>query len=143
MIHFRTENIELPHLNILTLQRWITKTVISYGLKVGNINYTFCDDKKIIEVNRQFLNHDYYTDIITFDYSTDKVVSGDLFISVDTVISNAKQFEVDFQQELHRVIIHGVLHLCGEDDKTDEAQALMTKAENKALSHLENLSSNI
>ncbi len=137
MIHFIAENIELPPLEISQLQRWITQTVLSYGFKVGNIHYTFCDDKKIIEVNRQFLNHDYYTDIITFDYSTDKMVSGDLFISLDTVMSNAEKFKVDFQQELHRVIIHGVLHLCGEDDKTDKAQALMTEAENKALKKLQ------
>ncbi len=133
MIQFLSENIQLPDLNVSAVERWIKKTVASYGLKTGNINYIFCDDERIIEVNRHFLNHDYYTDIITFDYSTEKVIAGDLFISIDTVASNSKQFNVDFNQELHRVIIHGVLHLCGEDDKTDEAQINMTKAENKAL----------
>ncbi len=139
MIHFASENIKIPHLDNLLLQRWITKTVASYEKKVGTINYIFCDDDKIIEVNRQFLNHDYYTDIITFDYCKAKTVSSDLFISIDTVRSNAEKFNIDFNEELHRVIIHGVLHLCGEDDKTDEAQAEMTKAENKALELLKNM----
>ncbi len=136
MIHFTSENIEFPQLNTSALKVWIIQTVASYGLKVGNINYTFCNDEKIIEVNRQFLKHDYYTDIITFDYSINKIISGDLFISLDTVMSNARKFNVEFEKELHRVIIHGVLHLCGEDDKTEQAQELMTKAENKALNSL-------
>ncbi len=139
MIHFTSENIEIPHLDQSLLQRWIKKTVAFYGKKVGTINYVFCDDKKIIEVNRQFLNHDYYTDIITFDYCKGKTVSSDLFISIDTVRSNAEKLNTDFNEELHRVIIHGVLHLCGEDDKTDKAQAEMTNAENKALKMLKEL----
>ncbi len=141
MIQFSFENIKVPNLDTQILQRWIRRTVDSYRLKVGNISYTFCNDEKIIEVNRRFLHHDYYTDIITFDYSTEKIVSGDLLISLDTVASNAEKFNVRFEEELHRVIIHGVLHLCGEDDKTDEAQTHMTKAENKALELLHSLTS--
>ena len=109
----------------------------SYGKKVGDIAYIFCDDEKILEVNRQYLQHDYYTDIITFDYTEDNVISGDLFISLDTVRSNSEEQGTVYEEELHRVIIHGILHLCGINDKGPGERELMEQAENKALSLLQ------
>ena len=112
---------------------WIKAVAASYGKKVGEVAYIFCDDEKILEVNRQYLNHDYYTDIITFDYCTDNTVNGDLFISLDTVRSNAEAFGKTYEEELHRVIIHGILHLCGINDKGPGEREIMEAAENKAL----------
>ena len=109
----------------------------NYGKKVGDIAYIFCDDEKILEVNRQYLQHDYYTDIITFDYTEDNVISGDLFISLDTVRSNSEEQGTTYEEELHRVIIHGILHLCGINDKGPGERELMEQAENKALSLLQ------
>ena len=104
-----------------------------YGKKVGDIAYIFVDDEKILEVNKQYLQHDYYTDIITFDYSEEDVISGDLFISLDTVRTNAQQVDATYEEELLRVIIHGILHLCGIDDKGPGEREIMEAAENKAL----------
>ena len=101
--------------------------------KVGEIAYIFVNDEKIIEVNRQYLQHDYYTDIITFDYSEEDTISGDLFISLDTVRSNAEQLGIPYEQELNRVIVHGILHLCGINDKGPGERELMEAAENEAL----------
>lgn len=136
MIHFHSENIELPSISQADISRWIKQIATQNGKKIGNISYIFCDDAKILEVNNQFLQHDYYTDIITFDYSSDKVISGDIFISVDTVKSNAESLKTDFFEELHRVIIHGILHLCGQDDKTEKSQKEMSKKEDEALNLL-------
>ena len=99
----------------------------------------FCDDEKILETNRNFLNHDYYTDIITFDYSTGNRVGGDIIISLDTVKSNAREYAVSFEDELHRVIVHGILHLCGLKDKTPEERREMEAAEDKALDNLKDI----
>ena len=99
---------------------WIKAVADTYGKKVGEIAYIFCSDEKILEVNRQYLQHDYYTDIITFDYCEGKKLSGDLFISLDTVRTNAEQFNAPYETELYRVIIHGILHLCGINDKGRE-----------------------
>lgn len=112
---------------------WVKRVAATYGRKVGDIAYIFCNDEKILEVNRQYLHHDYYTDIITFDYDEDDVISGDLFISLDTVRSNAQQLGVPYEQELNRVIIHGILHLCGINDKGPGEREIMEAAENKAL----------
>jgi rRNA maturation RNase YbeY len=112
---------------------WIKQVADNHHKKIGDISYLFCDDEKILSVNRQYLQHDYYTDIITFDSSGEKMLQGDIFISLETVASNAKEYQVPFQQELYRVIIHGILHLCGIDDQTEEEQAIMTQQENKAL----------
>ena len=112
---------------------WIRRVAQTYGKKVGEVGYLFCDDEKILEVNREFLNHDYYTDIITFDYCEDDVLNGDLVISLDTVRTNAELFGKDYEEELHRVIIHGILHLCGINDKGPGERELMEAAENKAL----------
>lgn len=112
---------------------WVKRVAASYGRKVGDVAYIFCDDEEILRVNRQYLQHDYYTDIITFDYDEDNVISGDLFISLDTVRTNAEQLGVSYEQELNRVIIHGILHLCGINDKGPGEREIMEAAENKAL----------
>ena len=117
---------------------WVKRVAASYGRKVGDVAYIFCDDEEILRVNRQYLQHDYYTDIITFDYDEDNVISGDLFISLDTVRTNAEQLGVSYEQELNRVIIHGILHLCGINDKGPGEREIMETAENKALAMREN-----
>ena len=133
MISFIADSIEMPVLNERKVTRWIKAVAADYGFAVGNINYIFCSDERELEVNRQFLGHDYYTDIITFDYSTPSVLNGDIFISLDTVRSNAEQLNISFDAELLRILIHGVLHLTGQDDKTPETKAQMTAKEEKAL----------
>lgn len=116
---------------------WIKSVAALHGKTVGDIAYIFCSDEKILDVNRMYLQHDYYTDIITFDYSEDDMISGDLFISLDTVRTNAEKFAVAYDSELYRVIIHGVLHLCGIDDKAPGARAVMERYENEALQLLD------
>ena len=110
-----------------------------FDKSVGNISYIFCNDDEILEVNRQFLQHDYYTDIITFDYSKRLRIHGDIFISLDTVRSNAEQLGVPYDRELRRVIIHGILHLCGVDDKAPGQREIMEGFENQSLDLLEQL----
>ena len=137
MISYQTEEIQMPAIKKREVSEWIKKVADEYGKKVGDIAYIFCSDEKILEVNKQYLQHDYYTDIITFDYTEGNRISGDLFISLDTVKTNAEQFaDNDYQRELHRVIIHGVLHLCGINDKGPGEREVMEAAENKALSML-------
>ncbi len=126
----------MPKIRKRDTNAWIKTVAQSYGKKVGDIAYIFCDDEKILEVNRQYLQHDYYTDIITFDYTEDNVISGDLFISLDTVRSNSEEQGTTYEEELHRVIIHGILHLCGIDDKGPGERELMEEAENRALALL-------
>jgi rRNA maturation RNase YbeY len=104
------------------------------GLVMGDINFIFCSDEYLLKINKQFLNHDYYTDIITFDYSSDTLLSGDLFISVERVLENSKIYKTVFQEELRRVMIHGILHLMGYKDSTNEESQKMREAENGALS---------
>lgn len=113
---------------------WYTKVSLQEDKELGDVTIIFCSDDYLLEVNREHLDHDYYTDIITFDYSDFPIVSGDLFISVDRVKENATDFNVSFEHELHRVIIHGFLHLCGYFDKTNEDELLMRSKENQALS---------
>ncbi|MBR6492822.1 MAG: rRNA maturation RNase YbeY [Paludibacteraceae bacterium] len=136
MISFVCEDIAMPTLDERKVGRWIRAVAAEYGFGVGNIHYIFCSDEKELEVNRQFLGHDYYTDIITFDYSTDSILNGDIFISIDTVRSNAEQLGIAFEQELLRILIHGILHLTGQGDKTPETKAEMTKKEESALALL-------
>ena len=136
MITFLTEQIELPNIDQTKIREWIKKVAASYGKRVGEIAYFFCNDEKILAVNREYLQHDYYTDIITFDYCQGNRLSGDLFISLDTVRSNADMLGTDYNTELHRVIIHGVLHLCGINDKGPGEREMMEAAEDKALSML-------
>ena len=127
------ERVEQPSIDLAKISNWIEEVAKSHDRIVGPLTYIFCDDEKIIEVNRQFLQHDYYTDIITFDYSRGKRISGDMFISLDTVASNAEMLGVSYDTELHRVIIHGVLHLCGIDDKGEGEREIMEGFENEAL----------
>jgi rRNA maturation RNase YbeY len=136
MIQYIAENVKMPALQKQRINRWIKEIADGYGKKTGDIAYVFCDDQKILEVNTQYLEHDYYTDIITFDYTTGNTISGDIFISLDTVKSNADEYGADFETELHRILIHGILHLCGNDDKSPELRADMTNKENKALGQL-------
>jgi len=136
MIQYIAEEIELPTLEKRNINRWIKEIAADYGKKVGEIAYIFCSDTRILEVNKQYLNHDYYTDIITFDYTESNIISGDIFISIDTVKSNAEEFSQSLTAELHRIIIHGILHLCGQEDKTPELRLEMTRKENVALGKL-------
>ncbi len=121
-----------------TIRRWIDHTIAAEGLERGEISIIFCSDDHLLGINRRFLNHDYFTDIITFDYSTEETLSGDLFISVDTVRANAKELGIPFPEEMNRVVIHGILHLCGYKDKTTEEAATMRMKENHYLSVLKN-----
>lgn len=123
----------MPKIRRREITSWIRRVAATYGKKTGDIGYLFVDDEKILEVNRQYLGHDYYTDIITFDYSEEDVIQGDIFISVDTVRSNAEERGLTFDNELHRVIIHGILHLCGINDKGPGEREIMEMAENRAL----------
>ena len=138
-IYYQNEDVKLPSIRRRETTRWIKSVAERYNKKIGDISYVFCSDAKILDVNKEYLKHDYYTDIITFDYSDDSTISGDIFISLDTVRSNSEQFATDYNDELHRVIIHGVLHLCGINDKTDEEQNYMTQCENSALLELKSM----
>ena len=136
MISFLCQDTEMPTLDERKIGRWIRAVAADYGFAVGNIHYIFCSDERELEVNREFLGHDYYTDVITFDYSTASTLNGDIFISLDTVRSNAEMVGTTFEHELHRILIHGVLHLTGQADKTPETKAVMTEKEEKALAKL-------
>ncbi len=133
MISYQTDGVKMPAIKRKENSAWVKAVAASYGKKVGEIAYIFCSDDKILEVNRQYLQHDYYTDIITFDYCEGDTISGDLFISLDTVRTNAEQEGTTYDEELHRVIIHGILHLCGINDKGPGEREIMEAAENKAL----------
>lgn len=126
----------MPPIDEARIARWIRAVAAGYGFSVGELNYIFCSDERELQVNRDFLGHDYYTDVITFDYSTPSTIAGDIFISLDTVRSNAEQVGVPFLDELHRIIIHGALHLTGQGDKTPETKAQMTAKEDQALAML-------
>ena len=134
MISYNTENVKMPKLGKRETNAWIKAVAAKYGKMVGEVAYIFCDDPKILEVNNEYLGHDYFTDIITFDYCEGDRLSGDLFISVDTVRDNAIEYGTDFKDELNRVIVHGVLHLIGYDDHSDEDVAQMRAKENYYLS---------
>ena len=125
-------------LNARYVARWIRAVAAEYGYSVGDINYLLCNDEQILAVNREFLHHDYYTDVITFDYTTAQCLNGDIFISLDTVRSNAEMVGATFDHELLRILIHGVLHLTGQADKTPETKAEMTRKEEKALDLIRN-----
>lgn len=139
MISYNTINVKLPNISHRRTTAWVKAVAASYGKRVGEVAYVFCDDEKILEVNRQYLKHDYYTDIITFDYCEGDLLSGDLFISLDTVKSNAELFGKDYEDELHRVIIHGILHLVGINDKGPGEREIMEAAEDKALALLKEM----
>lgn len=135
-IDFLTQGVEMPDFNQDTVKRWIEAVVRTFDKSVGNLTYIFCDDPKILEVNRTYLKHDYFTDIITFDYSNHRRISGDMFISLETVRTNAAQFAKSYDEELMRVVIHGVLHLIGINDKGPGEREIMEAHENEALAML-------
>lgn len=132
-ILWSAEQVQIPEVNYRMLEKWISRVAEVHGRVVGNIVYVFCDDEYILRTNREFLQHDYYTDIITFDYCKGKVISGDLVISLDTVRSNAEGLGVPYMQEFLRVVIHGILHLCGINDKGPGEREIMERNEDEAL----------
>lgn len=138
-VTFLSEGVQMPTLDQEKVSEWVEDVARSYGKRVGHVTYIFVDDAYILTVNRKFLRHDYYTDIITFDYSEGAVIGGDLFISLDTVRSNAGELGVPYGQELLRVVIHGILHLCGINDKGPGERETMEAAEDKALNLLEGM----
>ena len=133
MIEIQEINIESLELKVNQFNSFITPILVSEKKIEGDIVLIFCSDDYLLEINKKHLNHDYYTDIITFDYCVENIVSGDLYISVDRIKENAKTFEDTFINELTRVVIHGVLHLCGHNDKTEADQKNMRNLENKYL----------
>lgn len=139
MITYNVIDVKMPEISHLETTKWVRAVAASYGKRVGEVAYVFCNDDKILEVNRQYLKHDYFTDIITFDYCEGDMLSGDLFISLDTVRTNAELFHKTYDDELHRVIIHGILHLVGINDKGPGEREIMEAAENKALDLLQKL----
>ena len=136
MITYSTENVKMPAIRRRDTSAWIRRVAATYPKKVGEVGYLFCDDEHILEVNREYLGHDYYTDIITFDYCEGDTISGDLVISLDTIRTNAELFNKPYEEELHRVIIHGILHLCGLNDKGPGEREQMEAAEDRALALL-------
>ena len=138
MISFSFKNIEKPAFDEAKTAVWLRAIAAKHGRKIGNVSYVFCNDNEILGINRQFLQHDYFTDIITFDNSTGNTLNGDIFISIDTVKSNAEEYSKLFENELKRVIVHGILHLCGQNDKTETEAAQMRKMEDEALANLFN-----
>lgn len=136
-ITYCAERVKVPPFRRRKVSSWIRDVAAKYGKKCGDIAYIFCDDEKILEVNRAYLQHDYYTDVITFDYSEDNVISGDIFISLDTVKSNALQYGQPYETEVYRIIIHGILHLCGINDKGPGEREKMSACENEALGMLQ------
>lgn len=133
MITYQADGIGMPAIKHRETTAWIKAVAATHGRNVGEIGYMFVNDEKILEVNKQYLGHDYYTDVITFDYDEGKVINGDIVISLDTVRTNAELFNKRYEDELNRVIIHGVLHLCGINDKGLGEREVMEAHENKAL----------
>ncbi|MDE7025837.1 MAG: rRNA maturation RNase YbeY [Paramuribaculum sp.] len=127
----------MPSFDVALVEQWIEQVARNHDRVLGPLTYIFCNDDKILEVNREFLQHDYYTDIITFDYSKSRMVSGDMFISLDTVESNSRLVGCEYQRELMRVIIHGLLHLCGINDKGPGEREIMEAHEDEALALLD------
>ena len=137
MISFTLEgDIRFTLKNRINLKKWITAVALEEQKRVGELSFIFCSDEYLLEINKQYLNHDYYTDVITFDYSENNRISGDVFISVDTVIVNAKDYRQTFESELYRVMVHGVLHLCEYGDHSDEEKQQMRAKENYYLEKL-------
>ena len=130
---YEVKDVLFPKIKRRNTTHWIKKVIERLNKKTGNITFIFCNDDEILRINKSYLNHDYYTDIITFDYTEEDCISGDIFISLDTISSNAEKFGVSYEDELHRVIIHGILHLCGINDKTPEERQVMERHEDEAL----------
>ena len=138
MISYTAQNTTMPDIQKTEVSDWLKHIAASYGKVVGAICSIFVDDETILDVNRRFLGHDYYTDHIGFDYSQGNAIGGDIYISLDTVRTNAELYDATFREELHRIIVHGLLHLCGLCDKTDEEEKQMHQAEDAALERLTN-----
>lgn len=136
MITYNVDDVKMPKLKKRETSAWIKAVAATYNRRIGEIGYMFVSDEKILEVNNQYLGHNYYTDVITFDYDEDDVLNGDIVISLNTVRSNAELFHKSFDDELHRVLIHGILHLVGINDKGPGEREIMEAAENKALAML-------
>lgn len=136
MITYSADGVAMPRIKKREITKWIRAVAATHGRKVGELGYMFVSDERILEVNREYLGHDYYTDVITFDYDEGNVVNGDIVISLDTVRSNAEQLGKEYGEELRRVIIHGVLHLCGIDDKGPGEREIMEQNEDRALALL-------
>lgn len=136
MISYQADGIDMPKIKQRETSKWIKTVAEAHGRRVGQVGYMFVSDEKMLEANNEYLGHDYYTDIITFDYDEGKVINGDIIISLDTVRSNADLFGKTYEDELHRVIIHGILHLCGIDDKGPGEREIMERHENEALEML-------
>lgn len=132
-VQFFNESVPMPAFDKTKVKRFVTQLAAKYGKIVGDVNYNFCSDERILEVNKQYLQHDYYTDIITFDYTEGNRIAGDIFVSVETVKSNAEEYGIPFIEELYRILFHGVLHLCGVNDQTPEERQQMIDCENSAL----------
>jgi probable rRNA maturation factor len=128
-----SEDINFKLKGVLAIKKWLKSTLENEGFTLGEINYIFCSDNYILEINKDYLNHNYFTDIITFNYNEGKKVNADIFISIDTVKSNANSRKIDFDNELHRVMVHGILHLVGYNDKTPTQQIEMTSKEDYYL----------
>ncbi|HEX8515119.1 MAG TPA: rRNA maturation RNase YbeY [Bacteroidia bacterium] len=144
MIGFHTEDVRFNLKNKSVLKKWITGIIEKKKRKPGDLNFIFCSDEHLLAINKQYLDHNTYTDIITFDYSKEDnkmPVSGDIFISIERVEENAKKFSKSFENELHRVIIHGTLHLLGYKDKTRPDKERMTKEEDRSLKVLKTATS--
>ncbi len=136
MITYNAEGVKLPKFKKRPMNAWIKQVAADHGRRIGEVGYMFVSDEKILEVNNEYLGHDYYTDVITFDYDEGDVINGDIVISLDTVRSNAEMFHKSYEDELHRVIIHGILHLCGINDKGPGEREIMEANEDRALAML-------
>lgn len=134
-----SRGVEMPGIDYAQIERWIIRVAREHNRIVGEVAYIFCDDEEILRVNRQFLQHDYYTDIITFDNTRGRLIGGDIFVSLDTVASNAESVGTTYDSELRRVIIHGILHLCGINDKGPGEREVMEAHEDAALALINSL----
>lgn len=139
-IKFFTEETKFQLKERIRIKNWINETIIGENSNPGIINFIFTSDKYLLEINKQYLSHDYFTDIITFNYCEKHIINGDIYISVDTVKNNSRLFNVTFIEELHRVMIHGILHLLGYEDKKDEEKVKMREKENQYLERFKKLS---
>ena len=133
MVNFFHEDIAAPRIEKAKIKRWIKSIVDSFNYKIGDINFIFCSNNYILDINIKYLSHNYFTDIITFNNNEQNKISGDIFISIETVQSNSIEYEVTFNEELKRVMIHGILHLLGFDDATDEEKLIMRTKETEAI----------
>lgn len=140
-VYFSNSDVDFALKDADLMKKWISRIVTSYGKILGRVNFLFCSDEYVYDANIKFLGHDTYTDIITFDYVEGNLISGDIMISVDRVVENARTMAIPYERELHRVIIHGVLHLLGFKDKTDVDAAVMRQKEDESLAVLDTLSS--